>query len=445
MPEKSISELQDSITPEDAQDELQAVLRSPTFQRSERLQRFLQYICEMTLRGEGCKINEYLIGSEVFQRGPAYSPSEDSIVRRQAHSLRQKLHEYYLGEGKEHSVRIELPVGRYVPAFRRLREEPPPALVQPAPIVEQPVSVPEPRPFSGLGAWILAGCLLFLAGAFIGTFVWERVAGGPKSGVSSVVREVWGPWLAANHEAILCFSNPMTTVVKYFDKPLPPDSVPPRHLVHPSHEKSLRDTFHLPPGGFLYSDPAINQTKIGEAIAAVYLTALLTRGGVSVLTTQSRFVSWEDVKKGNLILLGHSEANQWIDPLLKKYPFRLTTTNEARQRSIVNTHPAAGEQAEYQIAYSSGDTEGDQEYALISMIPGLEGGRELLLVSGLNAQATQIATEYITREDTLGQLLSRLKQSSQGHTGPWHFQAVLKTEVHDKVPVTATLVTVRAL
>jgi hypothetical protein len=237
----------------------------------------------------------------------------------------------------------------------------------------------------------------------------------------------------------------MTTVIKYFVKRLPSDSVPPRHVVPPDHEKILRDTFHLAPGGFLYSDPVINQTKIGEAIAAVYLTALLTRAGKAVGSTQSRFVSWEDIKNGNLIILGHNEANQWIDPLLKKYPFRLTPTEGARQRSIVNTHPVPGEKSEYKIAYSSGDIEGDQEYSLISMIPGLEGRRELLLVSGLNAQATQIATEYITRDDTLSQLLSRLKQSSPGHVGSWHFQAVLKTEVHDKVPVSATLVAVRIL
>jgi hypothetical protein len=445
MPENKFSELEDLISPQDAQAELQAVLRSSTFERSERLQRFLQYICEMTLRGEAGKINEYLIGSEVFQRGPTYSPSEDSIVRRQAHSLRHKLHEYYLAEGKEHSIRIDLPVGRYVPAFRRSREEVAVAL-QPPPAVEPVVIEPKPvSRLSGRNLWILAGSLLFLAGALLGGYLRGRGASENQARISNVVREVWGPWLTANHEPIICFSNPMTTVIKYFEKPLPPDSVPLRHVVPPDHEKVLRDTFHLPAGGFLYSDPVINQTKIGEAIAAVYLTALLARAGTSVGTTQSRFVSWEDIKKGNLIILGHNEANQWIDPLLKKYPFHLTPTDEQRQRSIVNTHPATGEQPEYKIAYASRGIEGDQEYALISMIPGLEGGRELLLVSGLNAQATQIATEYLTRDDMLTQLLTRLKQSSPSHLGPWHFQAVLKTEVHDKVPVSATLVALRVL
>src|SRR5947209_10852234 len=107
------------VSSEEARAELDRVLHSPMFQRSDRLQRFLQFVCELTLNGESQRINEYLIGSEVFQRGSDYSPNEDSIVRRQAHALRQKLQEYYNSDGQNDSVRIELPVGRYVPVFRR--------------------------------------------------------------------------------------------------------------------------------------------------------------------------------------------------------------------------------------------------------------------------------------------------------------------------------------
>jgi hypothetical protein len=107
------------VSAEEAHAELEIVLRSHTFDRSERLHKFLRYICELTLKGEASRINEYLIGSEVFQKGPEYNPNEDSVVRRQAHALRRKLHDYYAGEGKDRPIRIELPVGRYVPTFRR--------------------------------------------------------------------------------------------------------------------------------------------------------------------------------------------------------------------------------------------------------------------------------------------------------------------------------------
>jgi len=113
-----------AVSAEEAQSELEAVLHSQQLERSERLQKFLRYVCELTLRGESSKVNEYLIGSEVFQRGANYSPTEDSVVGRQAHTLRQKLQEYYASEGRDHLVRIELPVGRYVPSFQRYFEEP---------------------------------------------------------------------------------------------------------------------------------------------------------------------------------------------------------------------------------------------------------------------------------------------------------------------------------
>jgi hypothetical protein len=98
-----------SVSAEEAQSELEAVLHSQQFERSERLQKFLRYVCELTLRGESSKLDEYLIGSEVFQRGANYSPTEVSVVRRQAHTLRQKLQEYYTSEGRDHLVRRRLP------------------------------------------------------------------------------------------------------------------------------------------------------------------------------------------------------------------------------------------------------------------------------------------------------------------------------------------------
>ena len=96
------------VAPEEVYAELDLLIRSPIFNRSEKLQRFLRFVCETTVRGDGPQINEYLIGSEVFRRGADYNPSEDSIVRRHAHAMRQKLQEYYATEGADHAVRIEI-------------------------------------------------------------------------------------------------------------------------------------------------------------------------------------------------------------------------------------------------------------------------------------------------------------------------------------------------
>src|SRR5438309_2543064 len=146
------------ISPETAnavRAELELVLKSQAFGRSERHSRFLRFICETTLNGDASKLNEYLIAHTVFDRGAEYSSGEDSVVRRQAYSLRQKLKEYYSEEGKNDPVRIELPTGRYVPTFQFLPQSaatPPakepelPNAVQPQPLVAPTITSPAAIP-----------------------------------------------------------------------------------------------------------------------------------------------------------------------------------------------------------------------------------------------------------------------------------------------------------
>ena len=58
-----------------------------------------------------------LVGVEALGRPTAYSPDDDSTVRRRAYALRQKLDEVYSKELAGAAVRIEVPKGAYVPRF----------------------------------------------------------------------------------------------------------------------------------------------------------------------------------------------------------------------------------------------------------------------------------------------------------------------------------------
>ena len=82
VPAEPITEDTTPVSSEEVRAALKAICRSSAFSRSKRLQKFLAYVCELTLEGESNRINEYLIGSEVFARGPKYSPHEDSAERR---------------------------------------------------------------------------------------------------------------------------------------------------------------------------------------------------------------------------------------------------------------------------------------------------------------------------------------------------------------------------
>jgi TolB-like protein len=107
-----------AIETESARRQLDRVLASPGFSHNERLARFLRFVVEWHLEGRDSEIKESVLAVEVFGRGSDHDPKQDSIVRTEAARLRARLSEYYLGEGKNDELVIELPKGGYVPLLR---------------------------------------------------------------------------------------------------------------------------------------------------------------------------------------------------------------------------------------------------------------------------------------------------------------------------------------
>src|SRR5215470_19749159 len=104
--------------------QLERVLASSAFARSERLSRLLRFVVERHLEGRDTELKESLIGVEVFGRQPDYDPKLDSIVRSEAARLRSRLIEYYASDGSGDPVVIELPKGGYTPRFRQMETVP---------------------------------------------------------------------------------------------------------------------------------------------------------------------------------------------------------------------------------------------------------------------------------------------------------------------------------
>ncbi len=123
---------------EAARRQLERVLASAGFSRNERLAGFLRFVVEQHLEGKDDEIKESVIALEVFGRGPDHDPKQDSIVRTEAGRLRARLGEYYVGEGKNDALVIELPKGGYVPVFRQAAVEP--AITSSGPAVNSPQS-----------------------------------------------------------------------------------------------------------------------------------------------------------------------------------------------------------------------------------------------------------------------------------------------------------------
>jgi tetratricopeptide (TPR) repeat protein len=97
--------------------ELERVLASAPFGRSQQVAQFLRYIVEAKLRGDEATIKAYAVAVDVFGRPQNFDPQVDPIVRVQARRLRGMLESFYAAGPSPHGVEIRLPTGRYVPEF----------------------------------------------------------------------------------------------------------------------------------------------------------------------------------------------------------------------------------------------------------------------------------------------------------------------------------------
>lgn len=97
--------------------EVDLLLSSKKFARTNSLGRFLGFVCDKYFEGTASEIKEYSIGVEALGRTSEFDPQVDCIVRVTAHNLRKQLETYYATDGASHAVHICLPSGHYVPQF----------------------------------------------------------------------------------------------------------------------------------------------------------------------------------------------------------------------------------------------------------------------------------------------------------------------------------------
>ncbi len=150
--------------------ELENVLKSRQFSNAERLRRFLRFVGESTLDGKGDRLNEYLIGFEVFDKPQSYDPGKDPIVRVTARRVRLRLEEYYSTDGADRPLRISLAKGSYAVTFERVDTGAPSA----PPPVERRLDPAPPTPYKvlpwpGVLIIVLAACSFAALLTFLGT------------------------------------------------------------------------------------------------------------------------------------------------------------------------------------------------------------------------------------------------------------------------------------
>jgi tetratricopeptide (TPR) repeat protein len=155
------------------------LVSSPTFGRSRRLIKLLEFTIDAAVAGRAQDIKEYTIGTEVYERGPDFDPRADGIVRVEANRLRQKLAEYYQGAGQSDPVRIDYPKGAYIPEFHYSAPAPDPASSPAEPPAD--LDLPPAPPVPAERRWRILTCPAALSCVALASLVlhWRSAPSAP--------------------------------------------------------------------------------------------------------------------------------------------------------------------------------------------------------------------------------------------------------------------------
>ena len=453
-----------NLTNEEKLHQLERIIGSQAFHESESLRSFLSFIVNKLVAGEEDQIKEYTIALDVFGRGSQFNPRIDSVVRVQAGRLRYKLHEYYSTEGKADKILIELPKGHYKPFFSYIEPtngtpKPEEQLAEPPKLLtESPATVTEEKTSSQsiskeralLIGLSIAVVLLSITTAML--FVSNQKAHNQMVGNSAnkseqVYENVWGDFLKSGESTLVVIGNP--TVYRLTNPMDPHTQEMPSILLKPEQTSVLAEI--IGKDKFLMNSFTNNSaprlllsrheyTGVGEAIGLHYVTDLMRSSGKTLRVKQSRTASGEDLKNHNVILLGSIWVNDWAS----KQPVKETFIY-SNSATIQNLDPQPGEALEYKPKFHPTNGKLIEDYALITVKPGLSGKDSMMILAGIYSAGTQAAAEFATSKDYLPSLNQRLQEIFADRQAPKYYQALLKVTVDNGIPTLISLVSVHVV
>jgi hypothetical protein len=391
---------------------------STAFAKSERLSSFLSCICELTLDGRASEINEHKIGTAVFGRARDYDSTIDGIVRPQASRLRQRLDLYFNGEGAEESMRITLPRGSYVPVFEP-HAKPNSVLGMATPSAESiPATVPadstaiSPRERSTPWAWITVSILLVLV-ALLALGVIRTGSMPTRAAAAPAPHPLWSLLFRPDQQTMVVPSD--TGLVMW------------RGITKQNIDLAgyLRGDYRSETSG----DSAKTQVDVADLGSRRY-TSIVDLDVVKSLqhvadTEKSKFelryardVRPNDLKSGNVVLIGAAAANPWVELFEPKMNFVFSDAH-FRQYTVLNRAAVGTEPSKWSSDY---DDPQKRVYGVVAFMPNLSGSGNVLILEGTSMAGTECAWDFVSDDSSLLPFLKRIKHADG--TIP-HFQLVL--------------------
>jgi hypothetical protein len=458
--------LDTAVTREEQRAQLERILRSEAFRLAPGLQKFLEFVGSKTIEGLSHEIKEYTVGAEVFGRAGEYDPKIDTVVRVQAHRLREKLKEYYSEEGVGDDILVVIPKGHYVPCFSRrgaaaggdfespqfptfLPETAEPAkeaIVPHAAGSQPPGSAGESKKqfFSwlhvGLAGMVLlvgAGLLLLRLRSDHSIEELSAVRNGTPSTttVAGPLSDLWAGFLGDESSPIVAYSNALFLTTENSDL-LRLNSEEVDNLGAPAGsdvaKRLLANPSLLERAGPVFFEDLYTGT--GEVMAVFYLTRMFSQFRTSLGIKRSRLVTTDDLARHNVIFLGSTVEDALLAGLPLTQDFIFIWPPQPRgawKQRIANLHPRPGESSSYEVERDPATSVLRADYGLVSFLPGISPNRRIVILGGLTTLGTQAAAEFATSPSQIAELAARNGTGSD----PLHkkvspfFQAVIRAEI----------------
>lgn len=422
---------------------LERIAASKQLRRAARLQELLFYVSKRSLK-EGCdRIHEQEIGCGVFRRPDSYDTGVDNIVRTNVSDLRKRIEAYFNSEGSHETLIVEIPRGSYVPVFRYRLVEAEPAEQIPNEAVQTGSNEPQrigtqrigtdamPRVHANRSwmpaALVIAGVLIvLLAGGCIYFWSQYRALHEPLSGWQSkpAVTAFWSQFLGANPTTDIVISDTGIGLAQALSrKTFPLNDYLSRGYISQLQSAEMSPDMHAAINRILAWN-LVNPGEFGLARRILALDPL----GKSIHLYNARNYLPDLINRDNIILIGARESNPW-DEL---FDGRMNFITEFDSPRVVNRAPAAGELP----VYPQSDSEG---YCVVAYMPSSDRNRQVLLIEGTDAEATEAAGDFLLSEDQLSNFRKMLHRNDFPY-----FQVLLKVSSVRGTPLSAAVQAYRA-
>lgn len=406
--DSSTKEKKEDLSQPGIQEQVNKIAGSSGFVGSESLRSVLLYLSQHTLENPGKTVKEYEIATQVLGRSTNFDSRIDSAVRAMASRLRSKLAEYYVREGQNDSILVDLPKGSYALSFSSRVIALPTQPEQTA--VDEPGIHPAPAARSR-GKWLGWSFAVVL---FIGTVFFSYIAGrhsvSPAAAIS--IKTFWGDFLQGG-DPLIIFPNPTF-------RGLPETGM---QIVEPDNAR-MDNTIDV-------------YTGTGETVALEILTRQILQLGHDSRAKRSHLFTWDDAANSNLIFIGGQVQNEAFAQLPKLQRFNLKSPAEEpflHQGAVHDEMPAPGGESYY---LASRDFNNGNDYAIIALTGGVSPQHQILILAGSNTYGTEGAAEFLTNAQLLQGLLDKLDVRPGSSIPP--FEAVIRVQERGGAPISPQL------